>query len=91
MFLISLAIGRQRLQIGADDRDHAAALGLPGNLARRGLALTQCFLEAFDRDRQANLAAMPEPIRDGLGDTEDLHWHTFDLVRLDAFRQQGLS
>jgi hypothetical protein len=50
LFLISLAISGQRLEIGSDDGGHASALGLGGNFAGRGLALTERLLQSLDRD-----------------------------------------
>src|SRR3546814_6824196 len=54
IFLISLAIGGQRLQIGADDRADPACLRGPGDLCRRGFALAQSLLEALERDGRSD-------------------------------------
>lgn len=75
IFLICLAIGSQCVEIRSNDRGDRSSLSLPGNLARRRLALAQHFLKAFDRNRQADLVPISETIGDRLGGAEDLHGH----------------
>ena len=83
VFLISLAIGSQRIEIGPDHRGNAATLGLSSNLAGSGLALTERFLESLDSYRQADLVAISEAIGDCLCDAEDLYGHALDGVGFD--------
>ena len=84
----SLAIGGQCLEIGPNDRGDRSSLSPAGNLAWRRLALTQRFLQAFDRHRQANLIPISEAIGDGLGNAEDLYVHPLDSVGFNTLRQE---
>src|SRR3546814_987197 len=84
IFLISLAIGVQRLQIGANDRADPACLRGPGDLCRRGFALAQSLLEALERDGETYLAAMAEAVRNGLRHAEHLYRYSFNHMGFDA-------
>ena len=90
IFLIFLAIGGQRLQIGPNDRADRPSLSLLGDLARRRPALAQRLLQAFDCHGQANLIPIPEAIGDRLCDAEDLHGDPVDSVGLNLFGQQTI-
>lgn len=90
IFLVSLATGGQCLEIGPNDRGDRSSRSLAGNLAWRRLALTQRFLEAFDRHRQANLVPISEAIDDRLCDAENLHGHPLDRVGLNPLRQETI-
>lgn len=90
IFLNSLAIGGQRLEIGSNDRRDRSSLGLPDDFARSCLALTQRLLEALDSHRQTDLVAIPEAVGDRLGDPKNLHGHPFDGVGFDAFRKEAI-
>ncbi len=61
-------------------------LSLPGNLARRRLALAQRFLKAFDRHGQANLVPIPEAIGNRLCDAENY----VSALLAKARRDEGL-
>lgn len=90
IFLNSLAIGDQRLDIGSNDRGDRSSLSLPDDLARGCLALAQRSLEPFNRHGQADLVAIPEAIGDRLGDAKNLYGHPFDGVGFDAFRKEAI-
>ena len=61
-----------------------------GNLGWRGLALAQCLLESLNRNRQTDLASVPEAIRDGLGDAEHLDG-TLSIMWVSTLSASSLS
>jgi hypothetical protein len=87
-FLSALATGRQRLQIRAHHRRDGATIGLPGDLAGCGLALSKRLLEPFDGHGQPNRASVAEAVGNCLGWAEHLDWNTLDHMRLDTVGQE---
>ncbi|MHC2296243.1 hypothetical protein ACVJBD_000449 [Rhizobium mongolense] len=78
MFLISLTIGSQCLEIRSDHCRDTATLGLSDNFAGVRLALAERFLEALDRHRQADFVAISETVRNCFDDPKYLYGHTLD-------------
>lgn len=83
-FLVSLAMGGERLQIRADYGADPPCIRRPGDLGWRGSTLAQGFPHSFERDGQTDLAAMPETVGYGLRYTEHLDRDAFNCMRLDA-------
>ena len=91
IFLISLGIGSERLEIGPDHCGDSSSLSFARNFAGRGLALAERLLETLDRDRKPHFAAVSEAIGDGLGHAEDFYWNPFDHMRFDTFSEKAFS
>ena len=88
MFLTSLGIGGERLEIRANHRGDAATLRMPGDLGGACLSLPERLLQALQRDRLPDLPAMPEAVGDRLGDAEDLHGNILDVHGQDIVGEQ---
>ena len=88
MFLISLAIGCQRLKIRPDHGGDTATPSLPDNFAGRGPALAKRFLLTVNCHRQTNFVAVSETVRDGFDCAKDIDGHVPDEMSFDAVVEQ---